>query len=103
MPPGKTKSIERLFFGEEYQRAPYNEVGSILFPERTNEAYITNFLETLDEDAIRVARIKVALDFSYGVASTILPNVLGALGRDPKVPVAKSDTPVNLSINWVKS
>ncbi len=82
MPPSRTKSIERLFFGEEYQRAPYNEVGSILFPERTNESYITNFLATLDEEAIRNARLKVGLDFSYGVASTILPNVLGALGPE---------------------
>ena len=82
MPPSRTKSIERLFFGEEYQRAPYNEVGSILFPERTNESYITNFLATLDEEAIRNARMKVGLDFSYGVASTILPNVLGALGPE---------------------
>ena len=82
MPPGRTKSIERLFFGEEYQRASYNEVGSIFFPERTNEAYITSFLQVLDEEAIRTARIKVALDFSYGVASTILPNILGALGPE---------------------
>lgn len=82
MPPGRTKSIERLFFGEEYQRAPYNEVGSILFPERTSEAYITNFLATLDDDAIRAARMKVGLDFSYGVASTLLPNILGALGPE---------------------
>jgi mannose-1-phosphate guanylyltransferase/phosphomannomutase len=82
MQPGMTKSIERLFFGEEYQRAPYNEVGSILFPERTNEAYITSFLGAIDEEAIRTARLKLALDFSYGVASTILPNVLGALGPE---------------------
>ncbi|MCE2504274.1 MAG: NTP transferase domain-containing protein [Chlorobi bacterium] len=82
MPPSLTKSIERLFFGEEYQRASYNEVGSIFFPERTNEAYITSFLQVLDEDAIRAARMNVALDFSYGVASTILPNILGALGPE---------------------
>lgn len=82
MPPSKTKAIERLFFGEEYQRAPYDEVGSILFPERTNEAYITHYLETIDEEAIRTARLKLGLDFSYGVASTILPNVLGALGPE---------------------
>lgn len=82
MPPGQTKAIERLFFGEEYQRAPYNEVGSILFPERTSEAYITAFLEALDGEAIRTARMKVALDFSYGVASSLLPNILGALGPE---------------------
>jgi mannose-1-phosphate guanylyltransferase/phosphomannomutase len=82
MPPGKTKTIERLFFGEEYQRAPYDEVGSIYFPERTNESYIARFLESLDEVAIRDARFKLALDFSYGVASVLLPNLLGSLGPE---------------------
>lgn len=82
MPPGKTKTIERLFFGEEYQRAPFDEVGSIYFPERTNESYIARFLESLDEGAIRDARFKLALDFSYGVASVLLPNLLGSLGPE---------------------
>ncbi len=82
MPPGKTKNIERLFFGEEYQRAGYDEVGSIYFPERTNESYIARFLESLNVTAIRDARFKVALDFSYGVASTLFPNILGALGPE---------------------
>jgi len=82
MPSGKTKSIERLFFGEEYQRAPYDEVGTITFPERTNEAYIARFLEHIDEEAIRRSRFKLALDYSWGVASTLLPNILGALGPE---------------------
>jgi len=82
MPPSKAKNIERLFFGEEYQRAPYDEVGSIYFPERTNESYIARFLESLNIDAIRSARFKLAIDFSYGVASTLLPNILGSLGPE---------------------
>jgi mannose-1-phosphate guanylyltransferase / phosphomannomutase len=82
MPPGKTKSIERLFFGEEYQRASFDEVGSIYFPERTNEVYIARFREELDEEAIRDRRLKVAFDFSYGVGSTLLPNILGLLGPE---------------------
>lgn len=82
MPAGKTKTVERLFFGEEYQRAGYDEVGSIYFPERTNESYISRFLESLNEGAIRDARFKVAYDFSYGVASSLLPNILGSLGPE---------------------
>lgn len=82
MPSGKTKSIERLFFGEEYRRAQYDEVGSIYFPERTNESYLARFLHSLDEETIRNARFKVAYDFSYGVASTLMPNILSALGPE---------------------
>jgi mannose-1-phosphate guanylyltransferase/phosphomannomutase len=82
MPSGKTKSIERLFFGEEYRRARYDEVGSIYFPERTNESYLARFLHSLDEETIRNARFKVGFDFSYGVASTLMPNILSALGPE---------------------
>ncbi len=82
MPSGKTKSIERLFFGEEYQRARYDEVGSIYFPERTNESYMARFLEDLDVDAIRARRFRAVLDFSFGFASTLLPNILGSLNPD---------------------
>jgi mannose-1-phosphate guanylyltransferase/phosphomannomutase len=82
MPPSKTKNIERLFFGEEFQRAPYDEVGSIFFPERTNETYIARYMETLDVEAIRDRRLKVAFDYSYGFASTLLPNILGMLGPE---------------------
>ncbi len=82
MPTNKTKSIERLFFGEEYQRARYDEVGSIYFPERTNESYIARFLYTLDEELIRNARFRVVFDFSYGVASTLMPNILSSLGPE---------------------
>jgi mannose-1-phosphate guanylyltransferase / phosphomannomutase len=82
MPPSKTKNIERLFFGEEFQRAPYDEVGSIFFPERTNESYIARYMETLDVAAIRDRRLKVAFDYSYGFASTLLPNILGTLGPE---------------------
>lgn len=82
MPTGKAKSIERLFFGEEYGRARHDEVGSIYFPERTNESYLARFLQSLDETAIRDARFKVAFDFSYGVGSTLMPNILSALGPE---------------------
>ncbi|MBC8144458.1 MAG: nucleotidyltransferase, partial [bacterium] len=82
MSSGSTKSIERLFFGEEYQRASYEEVGSIYFPERTNEVYIARFRESLDEKAIHDRRLKVAFDFSYGVGSALLPNILGTLGPE---------------------
>ncbi|MCE1164937.1 MAG: NTP transferase domain-containing protein [Bacteroidetes bacterium] len=73
----KTKSIERLFFSEEYRRADYPDVGTLKFPERTNEKYKEHFIESLDIDAIRKRRFKIVLDYSYGITSTIFPNILG--------------------------
>ncbi|MCX6160410.1 MAG: sugar phosphate nucleotidyltransferase [Ignavibacteriae bacterium] len=74
---GKTKSIERLFFSEEYQRADFYDVGTLKFPERTNEKYKEHFLSSIDVEAIRKRKFNIVLDYSYGIASTIFPNILG--------------------------
>jgi mannose-1-phosphate guanylyltransferase / phosphomannomutase len=79
LPSSKTKSVERLFFGEDFSRAHYDQVGSISFPERTTESYIQRFLETLDTQAIRSSKLKMVIDYSNGIASTIFPNILGNL------------------------
>jgi mannose-1-phosphate guanylyltransferase/phosphomannomutase len=79
LPTGKTKSVERLFSGEEFTRAPYDQVGSIAFSERATESYIEHFLATIQTSIIRTAGIKLVIDFSNGIASTIFPNVLGNL------------------------
>ncbi len=77
LPSSKTKSIERLFFGEDFNRAHHNQVGSISFPERTTESYIQRFLETLNTNVIQSAGLKLVIDYSNGIASTIFPNILG--------------------------
>lgn len=79
LPQFKTKAIERLFFGEEFARAPYNHVGDIFFPERTNESYREDFLKNLNLEKIRQRKFKIVLDYSYGVASTLFPTVIGSL------------------------
>ncbi len=73
----KTKSIERLFFSEEYKRVEYDKVGTFKFQERTNEKYTKHFLSCLDLPAIRKRKFKIVLDYSYGIASTIFPTILG--------------------------
>ncbi len=75
----KAKSIERYFFGEDIKRVHHDDVGQISFPERTNEIYINRFLSTLDVDAIRERGFKLLMDYSFGLASTIFPSILGSL------------------------
>ena len=79
LPTSKTKSVERLFFGEDFPRASHEHVGSISFPERTTESYIERFLTSINTQAIRSSGLKVVIDYSNGVASTIFPNILGSL------------------------
>lgn len=78
LPLGKTKAIERLFFGEDFLRSPADKVGTIKFPERTTEIYRDQFLAALDLEAIRRVKFKIVIDYSSGVASTIFPTILGA-------------------------
>ncbi len=79
LPANKTKAVERLFFGEDFPRTPYDSVGGIVFPERTTESYIDRFLATIHVDAIKEAELKLVVDYSNGIASTIFPNILGNL------------------------
>ncbi|MCX7985198.1 MAG: sugar phosphate nucleotidyltransferase [Bacteroidetes bacterium] len=79
LPVNKSKSLERLFFGEDFARAHFDNVGSISFPERTNESYIERFLAALDVETIRRAKLKLVIDYANGVASTIFPYILGNL------------------------
>jgi mannose-1-phosphate guanylyltransferase/phosphomannomutase len=78
LPAGKTKTVERLFFGEDFPRAPREKVGSIFFPERTTEAYKEKFLSAIDIEAIGKKKFRIVIDYSNGVASTIFPIVLGS-------------------------
>ena len=79
LPTGKAKSVERLFFGEDFIRADHDKVGSISFPERTTESYIERFLATINVQAIRSANLRLVVDYSNGIASTIFPYILGKL------------------------
>lgn len=78
LPTKKTKSIERLFFGEDFARSSPENVGAISFPERTTESYREKFLSSLDVPAISKRKFKLVIDYSNGVASTIFPVILGS-------------------------
>lgn len=78
LPAKKTKSVERLFFGEDFARATPENVGTISFPERTTETYKEKFLSSLNVEAISKKKFKLVIDYSNGVAATIFPVILGS-------------------------
>ncbi|PLX22647.1 MAG: nucleotidyltransferase [Ignavibacteria bacterium] len=79
---GRTKAVERQFFSEDFRRADYEGIGSLYFPERTTEAYRERFLSTLDHSLIATKAFSVVVDYSYGIASSIFPNILGKMGAE---------------------
>ncbi len=79
---GTQRKIERLFYREDFRRALAGEIGDISFPARTIEHYTAVLMDQVDVDAIRAARLKVVLDYAYGAASFLMPNVLAKLGAE---------------------
>ncbi|HDS09125.1 MAG TPA: nucleotidyltransferase, partial [Firmicutes bacterium] len=75
-------AIERLFFREDFRRARYNETGNIQYPYRVLENYKEGFLNEVDEDSIKERKLKIVIDYSFGLATQIFPSILGKLGCD---------------------
>jgi mannose-1-phosphate guanylyltransferase/phosphomannomutase len=76
----KTKSIERHFFSEDFPRADFSSIGRLTFPERSNEFYRHRFFSTLDTAIIAQHGFSVVIDYSFGIASSLFPNILGEIG-----------------------
>jgi mannose-1-phosphate guanylyltransferase/phosphomannomutase len=76
------RKIERLFYREDFRRAFAADIGDISFPGRVLEFYTAGLMATVDTEAIRAAGCKVVLDYAYGSASLVMPNVLAKLGAD---------------------
>ncbi|HET7522927.1 MAG TPA: sugar phosphate nucleotidyltransferase [Acidimicrobiales bacterium] len=76
------KKIERLFYREDYRRSLAGEIGDLRFPVRTAEFYTAVLMENVDVEAVRAAKFKVVLDYAYGAASFVMPNVLSKLGAE---------------------
>jgi mannose-1-phosphate guanylyltransferase/phosphomannomutase len=78
--PDREKAIERLFYMEDFERAPMDEIGTLSFPHAGTDRYRDGLLESVDREIVRKAGLKMVLDYAFGSASSIFPAVLGALG-----------------------
>lgn len=76
------RRIERLYHREDTRRALAGELGDIDFPARALELYTGALMASVDLEAVRGARFKVVLDYAFGTASFVMPNVLSKLGAD---------------------
>ena len=79
---GAQRKIERLYHREDFRRAMAAEMGDIGFPARALEHYTDVVMSTVDTDAIHGVGFKVVLDYAYGSASFVMPNVLAKLGAE---------------------
>ncbi|MDB5069338.1 MAG: Nucleoside-diphosphate-sugar pyrophosphorylase [Candidatus Eremiobacteraeota bacterium] len=77
---GAERKVENLFFREDFRRTPMDDVGRLDFPSRALERYSAAFVTALDAHALRDANFRVVIDYAFGNASIVLPQILGALG-----------------------
>ncbi len=77
------KKIERIFAGENFTQASADEIGELSYPyHRVAEEYEAAMFSYLDMEALCAAGMKVVIDYAYGCATQIFPNILGELGLD---------------------
>ena len=81
------RSIERVFFREDFRRVYLDDIGLIEYAPLVAETYNQGFMEALDVEAIRDAGFKVIADFAYAPTSQILEPILNKLGVEV-VPLA---------------
>jgi mannose-1-phosphate guanylyltransferase/phosphomannomutase len=76
------RKIERLHNREDFRRAFAGDIGDIIFPPRAMEYYTAALTGSVNIDAIADRRFKVVLDYSFGAAASVMPNVLAKIGAD---------------------
>jgi mannose-1-phosphate guanylyltransferase/phosphomannomutase len=77
---GAQRKIERLLYREDFRRAFAGDIGDIIFPPRAIEFYTAAMESSIDADRLRRRSFKVVLDYSFGAASIVMPNVLAKIG-----------------------
>jgi mannose-1-phosphate guanylyltransferase/phosphomannomutase len=80
LPSSKVKKVERMYFGEDFERASLDDIGRLETPQLVIEQYRERFLATIDQDIIRDAGFKVIVDHSFGSSSDIFPELSSQLG-----------------------
>ncbi len=78
--PALQKEIEKHFTRYELRRVGPAAIGGITYPARAREGYAQDLLSTLDVEAIRARRFRLAVDYGHSPASFVLPLLLGPLG-----------------------
>ncbi len=76
------KSVERIFFRENFRRVMYTEIGDIEQPHDLTEDYITDVKNSLDTSLFKKSQLKVAVDIMFGSTASIYPKIANSLSID---------------------
>jgi len=74
------KSIERIYYKENFRRVHYSEPGTITELPNIYDYYRDGFLRALDRDIIAKAKPRIVIDLNHSPAADLLPSLLNELG-----------------------
>ncbi len=73
------RTIERIFFREDFRRVYLDDIGSIDYAEQVTERYIEDFLNYLKTEVIQETLFNLVIDFADVPISNVLPIILDKL------------------------
>jgi mannose-1-phosphate guanylyltransferase/phosphomannomutase len=76
------RKVETSFFREDVRRAHLDDIGNTSYAPDVEERYTQAFLAAVDLDVLQRYCYRIAVDYSLGSASGILPQILQVLGCD---------------------
>ncbi|MGM0518487.1 MAG: sugar phosphate nucleotidyltransferase [Campylobacterota bacterium] len=86
-----SKSIERIFFRENFRRVNYTQIGEITEEIGTKNRYVDAVLEKLNLNSFKNNELKVATDIMFGSTSDIYPKLMNELAIENVVLNAYKD------------
>ncbi len=76
------RTIERVFFREDFRRAYMDDIGTIADASEVVERYVRDFLAHIDQEVIRQAKYHIVIDYAHAPTAEILPDIFAVLGVD---------------------
>jgi len=73
------RTIERVFFREDYRRVYLDDIGNIDYATDAAHVYSNGYLQSLDVTAIQNAAFKIVVDYAHAPSAEILPDLLTRL------------------------
>ncbi|MDM7273184.1 sugar phosphate nucleotidyltransferase [Sulfurihydrogenibium azorense] len=70
------KSVERIFFRENFRRVNYNQIGEIKDDPMAIKSYKEKFLSLIDKEIIQSSRFKIIVDLLNGSTSIVYPDII---------------------------
>ena len=77
--PKTERTIENYYHREDFRRALHNEMGTISFPPRLVETYMSALFEQWDRPLIRERGLRVVVDYAHSGAAFLVAGVLDRL------------------------